>query len=371
MQNSLPIAPDKPWLAPLAGYSDLAFRLLCRENGAAIACTEMVSAKGIYFALTQGHKARQPKVGEGMADGQLAHAVGQEPDGNNLKGTWALLNSCPADSPLVVQLFGAESEIMPAAMQAVQEFFGSRPIWFDLNLGCSVPKVVKTGAGAALLKDKNLCLKVARSMLEFAAKGRVGFKLRLGWEKGQDIYLDLALELEQMGAGWITLHPRYARQGFGGKADWAALARLKEALAIPLLASGDLLTAEAACRCLAQTGADGVMFGRGALYNPQIFSEFEMLLAGKELEPSSPRKLATLIRRHIDLARRYAGEARALSCMRGFIPRYVHNFPGVRVLRQTLASCQNFMELDIILDKFLENGYFINREAIGHEDFFG
>ena len=362
MQQLLPIGPDKPWLAPLAGYSDLAFRLLCRENGAAVACTEMVSAKGIYFALAQGHKARQF---EGAEEGSVpGHSFNGDPDGNNLKGAWALLNSCPSDSPLVVQLFGSESEIMPVAMQAVQDFFGQRPIWFDLNLGCSVPKVVKTGAGAALLKDKNLCLKVARAMLEFAKAGRVGFKLRLGWEKGQDIYLDLARELEQMGAAWVSLHPRYARQGFGGQADWAALERLKEALGIPVLASGDLLSPQAACHCLAQTGVDGVMFERGALYSPQIFNNFKMLLAGKELEPSSPRQLTSLVRRHIDLARRYAGDARALSCMRGFIPRYVHDFPGVRALRQTLATCQSFRELDMILDNFLKNDDVITRKVV-------
>ena len=204
--DSLPFDREHPWLAPLAGYSDLPFRLLCRQYGAAVCVTEMVSAKGLVY--------RSPGTGE-------------------------LLQSLPEDQPLVVQLFGAEASFLQRAVEMLRDVgYG----WFDLNMGCSVAKVLKQGAGAAMLGDVPNALEVARAMLQAAGPGRVGFKIRLGLDSQRHVWRDLSLRLQDLGAGWITLHPRTARQGFGGEAAHEVLAELKQALDIPLIASGDLFS---------------------------------------------------------------------------------------------------------------------------------
>ena len=195
--DSLPFDREHPWLAPLAGYSDLPFRLLCRQYGAAVCVTEMVSAKGLVY--------RSPGTGE-------------------------LLQSLPEDQPLVVQLFGAEASFLQRAVEMLRDVgYG----WFDLNMGCSVAKVLKQGAGAAMLGDVPNALEVARAMLQAAGPGRVGFKIRLGLDSQRHVWRDLSLRLQDLGAGWITLHPRTARQGFGGEAAHEVLAELKQALDIP------------------------------------------------------------------------------------------------------------------------------------------
>ena len=315
----LRFAADAPWLAPLAGYSDLPFRLLCRHYGAAVCVTEMVSAKGLV------HKS---------------------------PGTGELLLSLPEDQPLVVQLFGAEPEVLGAAVLALR---GAGYAWFDCNMGCSVPKVMRQGAGAALLGDTARALACARAMIGAAGgQGRVGFKLRLGLDRDRSILPDLALRLEDAGASWLALHPRTARQGFGGSADWEAIARLAARLSIPLLASGDLLTARDGVRCLAETGASGVMYARGALHDPAVFATHLALLRGKSPPAPDAAALRAMISLHVRLARQYGGDGGALLKMRSLAPRYVRFLPGVRVLRQRLCRCTDWQELEAALDEFLD-----------------
>ena len=308
--HTLPIKPDAPWLAPLAGYSDLPFRMLCRTFGAACAVTEMVSAKGLVFG---GH------------------------------GTARLLTSAADDSPLVVQLFGSEPDIFERAMpQLLSRGFTH----FDLNCGCSVRKVNKNGSGSALMARPAQLLAIAKVMLRHAGAGRVGVKLRLGIKPGEENYLELGQRLEDLGAGWLTLHPRTARQLFGGTADWSAIGHLARAVDIPVLASGDLFTAEDAARCLAQTGAAGVMFARGALVDPMIFQRLKDILAGRESAARTPESLAATTALHISLARNLDGTPRALRALRAFLPRYAKGFSGIRALRQALLMCQTWEELE-------------------------
>ena len=315
----LPFAADAPWLAPLAGYSDLPFRLLCRHYGAAVCVTEMVSAKGLVY--------KSPGTGE-------------------------LLRSLPEDQPLVVQLFGAEPEVLGAAVRTLR---GAGYEWFDCNMGCSVPKVMRQGAGAALLGDADRALACARAMIAEAAPGRVGFKLRLGIDRERLVLPDLALRLEDAGAGWLTLHPRTARQGFGGSADWAEISRLAGRLSIPLMASGDLLSAEDGIRCLAETGASAVMYGRGALHDPAVFAAHLALCRGGTPPPPDAEALRAMISLHVRLAREHGGSAGALLKMRSLAPRYVRFLPGVRVLRQRLCRCTDWQELEAALDEFLDS----------------
>lgn len=315
MPPTPPIAPHAPWLAPLAGFSDLAFRLLCRELGAACACTEMVSAKGLVYGSP---------------------------------GTDPLLATTREDTPLVAQLFGSEVRFLEEALRMLLDRGFA---WFDLNAGCPVRKVVKTGAGAALLREPDLLVRLAEALARLAGEGRMGVKTRLSWGPGPETVLDLAPRLEAAGAGWITLHPRTATQGFSGRADHAALARLKAATRLPVLASGDLFTAEDAAACLARTGADGVMFARGALADPSVFGRLTDLATGR---PPRPRPdPAGLIRRHAALAREHLPGREALLKMRTIVPRYLKGRPGARALRAELASCMSWEHLEQLLNTHL------------------
>ncbi len=318
----LPINPATPWLAPLAGYSDLTFRLLCREHGARIACTEMVSAKGLVY---KSH------------------------------GTQDLLATTPQDSDtaqgnyLVVQLFGNE---VPFLEQALTELLHQGFQYFDLNMGCSVPKVNKTGCGSAMLKDLDNSLAVAKSMITLVGKGAMGFKIRLGWTDDTHVWQELALALQELGAGWITLHPRTAKQGFSGVAAWEHLATLAQLVRIPVIASGDLFHPQDGVRCLKETGVSAVMYARGAMQNPQIFAQHTALWQHGQEPQTDAAKLMQTIARHMELARAYSSERVALLKMRTFVPRYVHHFPGVKRLRQEMASCASFEELHDLLQRF-------------------
>ncbi|OIO05135.1 MAG: dihydrouridine synthase [Desulfovibrionaceae bacterium CG1_02_65_16] len=307
--TALPFAPDAPWLAPLAGYSDLPFRTLCRRYGAACSETEMVSAKGLVFG---GY------------------------------GTERLLITAEQDAPLVVQLFGAEPEIFERAMPVLLARGFTR---FDLNCGCSVRKVNKSGSGSALMARPELLLKIVDAMLRAAGPGSVGVKMRLGFTPEDENFLDLGRRLEDLGAGWLTLHPRTGRQLFSGAARWEAVGQLARAVSIPVLASGDLFFAEDAARCLEQTGCAGVMFARGALTDPMIFRRLRDILAGRAPAPRTAEGLAEAALTHIHLCRDLDGTPRGFRAIRAFLPRYAKGFKNIRALRQSLLTCRNWDEL--------------------------
>ncbi|MCF8106957.1 MAG: tRNA-dihydrouridine synthase family protein [Desulfohalobiaceae bacterium] len=315
------ISRNEPWLAPLAGFSDLPFRLLCREYGCSVACTEMVSVKGLVF---------------------------ESP------GTTRLLLTRQEDSPLVVQLFGADPLYFREALNRLLELgFTS----FDLNAGCPVKKVVKTGAGAALLNNPGLLFEIVRDMVALAGPKMVGVKLRSGWDEGSRLEPDVFAELERLGAGWITLHPRTARQGFRGKADWDRIRMVQEQLGIPVIASGDLFTAEDGRECLQQTRAAGVMFGRGALYDPLIFARFRELMFGSgnkgDSEKNRAKRLQGMINRHVQLCLEGHDSWRSFSKMRTIIPRYLRGFQGARDLRKSIVACRSWEELQVLINSEL------------------
>ncbi len=312
---ALPISPDAPWLAPLAGFSDLPFRLLCRELGAAVAVTEMISAKGLFF---------------------------------DSRNTRRLLATVSEDAPLVVQLFGAEPEYLGRAAAALAD---DGYAFFDLNCGCSVRKVVKTGAGAALLRDPDRLTACAAAMVRAAGPGRVGVKLRLGTTPPDFVALELASRLADAGVAWLALHPRHASQGFSGSADRKALAAFVAASPLPVLASGDLGSAAEAEACLEATGARGVMYARGALADPRIFLHDANRRRAKAGEAPLPvPEICSVIRRHAALCRAHADDARALLRMRTSVPRYLRETPGCRALRARLCHCTSWNELDEIID---------------------
>ncbi len=331
----LPFRPDAPWLAPLAGYSDLAFRLLCRENGAAVCCTEMISAKGLLYNSPGTYELLRTTSGEPGSD--------FPPD-------------APDDAPLVVQLFGCEPELLGQAVELLKE---RGFVYFDLNMGCSVPKVVKTGAGAALLRRPEAAVDAARALIQAAGPGRAGVKLRLGWNTGEASWREIAPELARSGAAWLTLHPRYGKEAFSGRARWECLKELKDMVDVPVIASGDLFSAEDAARCLAESGADAVMFARGAMHNPAVFAELKARLwspGGKEDNGAeASAELYQRIRRHFDLSLRLHGERTTLLKMRTFAPRYARGISGARSLRSRLMLCRNPGEVEALLEHLFQN----------------
>lgn len=302
-------APDKPWLAPLAGWSDLPFRLLCRELGAAVCCTEMISAKGLVYGSP---------------------------------GTDELLNTLPDDNPLIIQLFGAEASFMEEAAARVREK-GFR--LFDCNMGCSVPKVTRQGAGSAMYRepeDIHNAFAVAEALIKAAGPdSAVGFKFRLGWDT-PNTWRTLAKGLEERGAAWLTLHTRTAKQGFTGTAQHAYLRELKELVSIPVIASGDLFTAHDGVRCLEETGVDTVMYARGALRDPGIFNAHKALLLGNACPIPDAEALRTRILHHAELARRHSSEKAALLKMRTIVPRYVRDLQGSKALRLAVLATRNW-----------------------------
>ena len=312
--HPLVISPDKPWLAPLAGFSDLPFRLLCREHGCAVAVTEMVSAKGLVY---------------------------------DSPGTRELLQTTHEDSPLVVQIFGSEE---PFLLQAIERLQTAGFRYFDLNCGCPVRKVAKTGSGAALLKDPSHLLRLAASLVRVVDPQCMGFKIRLGWGANDRVYLPLAQALEQLGAGWITLHPRTGAQGFTGHADWSHLATLKKAVSVPILASGDLFLPEDGARCVEQTGVDGLMFARGALSDPAIFARYLAIRAKGAAATKSHQDAISLIRRLSHLYNRENMDKAGLLKMRTLAPRFLKGLPGARNLRRDIVFCTSWDQLFELLE---------------------
>lgn len=314
VMTNFEITPDSPWLAPLAGYSDLPFRLLSRRHGAGVTCSEMVSVKGLAFKNS---------------------------------GTSRLLNTCPEDAPMVLQIFGAEPQFFPEVMEKLVSM-GFRN--FDLNCGCAVRKVMKSGSGVALMRDLDLLVKIAGIMVDKASqhpeKGSVGVKFRLGPEYGDETYLELGPRLENIGVDWVTLHPRYGKQLFRGEADWSKLTELKKAVSIPVIASGDLYTAHDGVRCIEQTGVDAVMFARGAMFDPTVFDRFRALRKGCEMPPMDGMLLAQIVRQHIRFTKEYEGDGRSFRKIRSIIPRYAKGLEGIRALRGRLVQCETWEELE-------------------------
>ncbi len=308
------ITPDSPWLAPLAGYSDLPFRLLSRRYGCSVCCSEMVSVKGLAFKNS---------------------------------GTRRLISTCPEDDPMVLQLFGSEAQFFEPVME---KLIGMGFRNFDLNAGCPVRKVLKSGSGVQLMQDLDKLVSLAAIMVEKTNEhpegGRVGVKFRLGFDKGENVYIDLGKRLEDIGVDWVTLHPRYGRQMFAGRADWKKLTLLKKEISIPVIGSGDLFKAEDGVRCIDETGIDAVMFARGALYDPSIFARFTALRRGEDPPVRDGVLLAEIVREHIRLTRQFEGDSRSFRKIRSIIPRYAKGLRGIRALRSSLLQCRDWEELE-------------------------
>lgn len=312
------------FLAPVAGYSDRSFRSICIENGASFTYTEMVSAE----ALTR----------------------------NNLK-TEILMRRAENEKVYAVQIFGGEPERMADAAQIVLEKTHCECI--DINCGCPVPKIVKTGAGSALTQNPQMLKKVAEAVIN-AVKGRaaVTVKIRSGWDQKSITFKEAANAALEAGADAITMHPRTRAQGYEGKSDWNKLSELVKLAEgkVPIFGSGDLFTPEDAKRMIEETGVDGAMFARGAMGNPFIFTKtIRLLTTGSYEEIPVSERLKTGFK-ELSLLAADTSEKSACMEMRKRFCAYSKGIPGGAELRQKTVHASTTDEYHEIFDPYIISG---------------
>jgi len=300
--------------APMAGISDLPYRLIMKRHGAAMVFTEMISANGLFF---------------------------------NGKATRVLLQSRREEQPLAVQLFGEDRLRMAEAVKYVAE--GAELI--DLNLGCPVRKVIRSGAGSALLREP---AKVAGiiSAVRKATDKPLTIKFRSGWDCDSINFMEIARIAVEEGVDALTLHPRTRTQMFGGKAEWQQIRALKEALTVPVIGSGDLFDADRIKTMFVQTGCDAVMVGRGGYGNPWIIGQALDLLAGRVArEPTTEDRLITAME-HLDLCLGIFGPRKTLGQMRKHLCWYVRGMDNAAGFRAEINQTRTVGEMSRRLEDF-------------------
>jgi len=304
-------------LAPLAGITDRAMRRLCREQGASLVCTEMVSAKGLWYGDRKSRKLLE------LGDDEDAAAF---------------------------QVFGSDPEVLSFAAKTLRD---EKNVILDLNVGCPVPKIVKNGEGAALLKNQQRLFDIVSAMVKEAVKP-VTAKIRMGFERGTDIAVETAKLLEAAGAAAVMVHGRTREQYYEGKADWQAIADVKRNVNIPVIGNGDVFSGQDAVDMLHQTGCDGVMIARGAMGNPWIFRDAAAIWRGDE-KPESPsdRERIEMLIRHFHLVIEDKGERVAVREIRKHIGWYVKGMHGAAAMRRKTNNITDVHEMERTIREML------------------
>lgn len=304
-------------MAPLAGITNLPLRLLVKEAGCAMVCSEMVSSNALY------HKT--PK-------------------------TFDLMESTAKERPLSIQIFGADPAIMAEAAKMVLDAGADI---LDINFGCSVKKVVKTGAGVALMRTPDLAKDILTAVRK-AVSVPLTIKIRSGWDDSGQQALKIARLAEDCGVDAIAYHPRTATQGFGGRADWNLIAWLKQHIGLPVIGNGDIITYEDALRMQRETGCDGVMIGRSAIGNPFIFGQ--ILNAEEQMPVRQPSLMERFeaLRRYLDASVDYIGEDAACRMMRSRLCWFVKGMSHASVFRESIRRITSRKEAHQRIDDFWE-----------------
>ena len=291
--------PEPVFLAPMAGVTDTAYRIIAREMGCPLAFAEMVSSQGIHYRNEH---------------------------------TLLMLRSEPAERPLAMQIF-AKSAAMAAEAAAYIEELGTADI-LDFNMGCPAPKVVKNGEGSALMREPKKAEEILTAIRR-AVKLPFTVKMRLGWDDDSRNAVEIARIAEAAGVDAVAVHGRTRAQFYSGNADYEAIAEVKRAVGIPVIVSGDIRRPTDLKRALAITGADGVMIGRGAQGNPWVFPQLiHWLRTGEELPPPTPAERAAVVLRHLDLLISYKGDYIGIREMRKHAAWYTRGLPGSAQLRE-------------------------------------
>lgn len=299
-------------LAPMAGVTDLPFRLLCKEQGADLIYTEMVSAKGIYY---------------------------------HNKNTKPLLEIHPSEHPVSLQLFGSDPAIMAEMAKRIEELDFDI---LDINMGCPVPKIVNNGDGSALMKQPELAGRIVEAVVK-AIRKPVTVKIRKGFLREENTAASFAKVLEESGASAIAVHGRTREQYYSGEADWDVIKSVKDTVKIPVIGNGDIFSREDAERMLKETGCDAVMIGRGARGNPWIFHQIKY-----GSERPSRHEVIHMILRHASMQVEWKGEYMGIREMRKHVAWYTTGYPASSKLRNFVNQIESLAELKELLYRWEE-----------------
>lgn len=311
-------APPGAGLSPMAGATDAAMRLLCFEQGAAWAVSEMLSAKGWICSRGKNRNARE------------------------------LLVRFPGEGVTGLQLFGREPDYIAAA---ARELEGEGFAFIDLNFGCPAPKIVQNGEGSALMREPELLGEIVRAAVR-ATRLPVTVKIRAGWDAQSVNAVEIARICEGEGAAAVAVHARTRDQFYAGRADWRVIEQVARAVRIPVIGNGDVRSGEDAARMLAQTGCARVLVGRAAMGNPWVFSQIRAALAGRNYAPPTPRERMRTALRHMEMALEIYGEKKGVLEMRKHVAWYISGVPGAARLREGVNALSDPQQVRALLEAF-------------------
>ncbi len=301
-------------LAPMAGITDLPFRVMCEKYGAGLTCTEMISSKGLFY---------------------------------NDEKTKLLLNIEKDKKPVAVQIFGSDIKALKYASEYVSAFANI----VDINFGCPAPKIVKNGDGSSILRNLELLEEIAKEVVK-SSKVPVTAKIRKGWDNNNIVAIEVAKILEKSGISAITIHGRTRSEFYSGNADWEIIKKIKKSVNIPVIGNGDIKSKEDAKRMFMQTGVDGIMIGRAAIGKPWIFEEIINYLSEKEQRVISNDEKLSIILEHIKLAVEEKGEKIAIKEMRKHLAYYIRNGKDASKLREKINKIEERVELENCLKQY-------------------